>query len=150
MKLIKSELEKRFEYCGNTGVLTWKSGRCKGKEAGFITKDGYRKVRLNRTNVSAHRIIWVLMTDDCIEGLTIDHKDRNKSNNCWNNLRLATREEQNFNKITKGFQRIGKKFRARIRVKGKDIHLGMFDTEKEARDAYTKKCVELRGEFVPC
>ena len=150
MKLIKTELEKRFEYRADTGELLWISGRCKGKEAGFLTDEGYRKVRLGGTNVPAHRIIWVLMTGECIDGKTVDHKDRNRSNNRWDNLRLATREEQNFNKITKGFQKIGKKFRAKIRVKGKDIHLGMFNTEQEARDAYTKKCAELRGEFVPC
>jgi len=150
MKLIKTELEKRFKYHADTGILLWKSGRCAGKEAGWINKEGYRKVRLDRANVSAHRIIWVLMTGECIEGKTVDHKDRNRSNNCWDNLRLATREEQQFNKITKGFQKIGKKFRARIRIKGKDIHLGMFDTEQEARDVYIKKCAELRGNFAPC
>ena len=150
MKLIKSELEKRFEYHKNTGVLVWKTGRCRGKEAGCINAEGYIKVRLNRKNVSAHRIIWVLMTGDCIDGMTIDHKDRNRSNNCWNNLRLATRLEQNFNKISKGFVRKGKRYHARIRIKGKDIHLGVFDTEHEAHSAYTEKCDELRGEFAPC
>ena len=150
MKLIKSELEKRFEYCEDTGVLVWKTGRCRGKEAGWINYQGYRKVRLNGINVPAHRIIWVLKTGDCIDGMTIDHKDRNRSNNCWDNLRLATREEQQFNKICKGFQKKGKKFYARIRIKGKDIHLGAFDTEQEAHSAYTEKCAELRGEFVPC
>ena len=150
MKLIKTELEKRFEYRADTGVLLWKSGRCKGKEAGWIDNQGYRKVRLNGTNVSAHRIIWVLMTGECIDGKTVDHKDRNRSNNCWDNLRLATREEQQFNKMSRGFQKMGNRFKARIRVKGKDIHLGMFATEQEAHEAYKKKCAELRGEFVPC
>ena len=147
MKLIKSELETRFEYNKDTGELRWKTGRCKGKEAGFINYQGYRKVRLKGTDLSTHRIIWVLMTGDNIDGLTIDHKDRNRSNNCWNNLRLATREQQQFNKLTKGFERIGKKFRARIKVKGKDIHLGMFPTQEEAQEAYREKCKELRGEF---
>ncbi len=149
-KLIKSELEKRFEYSADTGKLVWKTGRCKGKEAGWIDYQGYRKVRLNGTNISAHRVIWVLMTGDCIDGKTVDHKDRDRSNNCWDNLRLATREEQNFNKICKGFYRRGKKYHARIRIKGKDIHLGVFNTEHEAHSAYTEKCAELRGEFVPC
>ena len=147
MKLIKSELETRFEYNKDTGELFWKTGRWKGKEAGCINSQGYRKVRLRGTDVASHRIIWVLMTGDNIDGLTIDHKDRNRSNNCWDNLRLATREQQNFNKVVKGFERIGKKFRARIRIKGKDIHLGMFPTQQEAQEAYRKKCKELRGEF---
>ena len=67
MKLIKSELEKRFEYCEDTGVLVWKTGRCRGKEAGWINYQGYRKVRLNGINVPAHRIIWVLAPAAAVE-----------------------------------------------------------------------------------
>jgi hypothetical protein len=42
---------------------------------------------------------------------------------------------------------VNEKIYARITHKGKQIHLGTFNTEEEAALAYNVKVYELRGEF---
>jgi hypothetical protein len=37
-----------------------------------------------------------------------------------------------------GVQLVGKKYRAKIRINGKILHIGMYDTLKEASNAYNK------------
>ena len=39
------------------------------------------------------------------------------------------------------------KWRATIKIAQKDIHIGYFDTELEAAEAYDEKALELFGEF---
>ena len=44
-----------------------------------------------------HRILWETFNGDIPEDLTIDHIDRNKSNNQLDNLRLSTRRQNAWN-----------------------------------------------------
>ena len=69
----------------------------------------------------------------------VDHIDGQKTNNCINNLRLVTNQQNSFNRTTaKGFHfdKQRQKYKAQIRLNGKDIHLGYFSTEAEARASY--------------
>jgi len=73
-------------------------------------------------------------------------------NNSISNLRWATRSEQCANQKRKGsnlkgVQQQGEKFRANIRINGKNTYLGMFKTEEEAHKAYCKKAKEVFGDF---
>jgi hypothetical protein len=47
-----------------------------------------------------------------------------------------TNLKNSFNKNAKGYYKYGKNFQARIRLIGKQIYLGTFSTEEEARNAY--------------
>lgn len=84
--------------------------------------------------LSLHRFIM------CYDGpLEIDHIDRNPMKNCRANLRIVTRQHNQFNKDGKGYHLTkGGKYRAAIRLNGKKIDLGTFSTEEEARPAYLK------------
>ena len=82
---------------------------------------------------------------------TIDHKDLNRHNNAWNNLRKITLERQAWNKglqknnklRVRGVQRVSDgSYRARIRTHGKSYHLGCFPTIEEASAAYEKAFLE--------
>lgn len=91
----------------------------------------------------------------CIDHTRIDHIDQNTLNNCQNNLRYATVSQNGHNRgvqknsITgvKGVQRIGKRYRARIKLHGKRYWLGHFDTIAEAEKVVIAKRKELVGEF---
>src|SRR5947209_919082 len=78
--------------------------------------------------------------------LTPDHRDGDGLNNRRGNLRPAERAQQSWNmrsptgstsafKGVHWYARAGR-WRSRIKVRGKDIQLGLFDSEIEAKAAY--------------
>jgi len=88
----------------------------------------------------------------------MDHKDGNGLNNRWSNLRECSRSQnganrqgpQKNNKL--GIKGVGLhvksgKYHARIRVHGKQIHLGYYDTSEAAACAYQKAAKKHFGEF---
>lgn len=73
------------------------------------------------------------------DGLQIDHIDGNPLDNRRSNLRAVTHQQNHFNRTSaRGcyWNKLLKKYQAQITVDGKQIHLGCFDTEQEARAAY--------------
>ena len=118
-------------------------------------KSGYVMIWNKETNKAEYLHRWLF-------GLTkgdkqvVDHIDRNKLNCCMSNLRLVSIEEnmQNRTKTTnkttsiyKGVYLSDGKWRARIKKDNKIYHLGYFETEKEAAEAYNKKAIELNKGF---
>lgn len=87
----------------------------------------------------------------------VDHEDGNGLNNRRSNLRLATTTQNNRNRglqahNTSGFKGVNwderlQKYRAKITVNRKCIHLGMFDTAQEAADAYDGAACLCHGRF---
>lgn len=92
------------------------------------------------------------------DGHDIDHIDHNSLNNQKENLRFATRSQNNANRInnTNGtskyrgvwFKRDRVRWGACIGINGKTKYLGSFETELLAAEAYNKKAVEVFGEFI--
>jgi hypothetical protein len=88
---------------------------------------------------------------------TIDHKDRNILNNQRENLRPATRQQQEANKATNksntsGYKGVSwstshHKWWARVKVNGKTIHLGYYKSKEYAANAYNKGSLKYFGEF---
>ena len=79
---------------------------------GTINKSGYVRVRLNGKHFFKHRIIAYafLGLDINNSKQLIDHIDRNTFNNCLNNLRIVSQQENLFNTNAKGYFKNGKKF----------------------------------------
>jgi len=84
----------------------------------------------------------------------IDHKNLDRADNRWENLRAATPYQNQGNRRSTskiGAKSIevtpGGKYRARIRHKNKRIHLGVYSTIEDAKKAYAEAALEYFGEF---
>lgn len=83
----------------------------------------------------------------------VDHKNRDRSDDRWANLREATRSQNKANgpgwgKFKKGVAALGAgRYRAQIMKDGVSYHIGCYDTEAEAHAAYVDKAKELFGSF---
>jgi hypothetical protein len=83
--------------------------------------------------------------------IVVDHVDNNQLNNNLENLQLITCRENNNKDRERGISKhIGvtwcasiNKWRSRISIKGKRIHLGVFKNEIDASDAYQNKLNSL-------
>lgn len=105
-----------------------------------------RNVRLSNTKqirITMHRQILGLKRGDKREG---DHRDHNTLNNCRDNLRIGTHQQNCFNQKSplntssqfKGvcWNKNHKKWMAYISINGVRKHLGFFKIEKYAAQEY--------------
>ena len=117
------------------------------------TNGGYLIGKIKGKNHYLHRVIAERMGLDLSS--QIDHEDGDPSNNCRYNLRSATQTQNKANSKLysnnktrlKGVTRARYRWRSRIRVEGKLIHLGYFDTAKDAHKAYCRAADKYFGEF---
>jgi len=110
------------------------------------TNYGYKQVRISKKNYRVHRVIYYLHNqdwdiDDSRRDNLIDHIDGNRQNNSIENLRVVNYAQNlwnNSHRDVKGYSwdKTNKKFRAKIAVNNKRIHLGSFDLEEDAHNAY--------------
>ena len=137
-----SELWERFEYNPLTGVLYRN-----GKPAGCKRNDGYWCISVAGTLYLRHRLVygWVNGVDP--GAFIVDHANRVPGDDKSWNLRLATPGESSRNVKARGVYPRRGKYQAKICVNRKQIILGTFSTEAEARAAYEKASLELHGEF---
>lgn len=134
-----------------------------GKPAGGLEKLRGRKKKISwRINIYGnvhfvHRIIYALAHNIDPINLLIDHIDGNPLNNKVSNLRLVDYNQNSLNREGnknasskyKGvcFAKYANKWRAGITNKGINYHLGYFEREEDARDAYRKAAIQIHGEF---
>ena len=113
-------------------------------EVGYIN-NGYRTARIKGKAWAVHRVIWAMHNGPLPGILEIDHIDGNPLNNRLENLRAVTRQmnTQNLHRARKdsitglaGTYPNGNGFSARIRVHGREKHLGTFPTAEDAHTVY--------------
>jgi HNH endonuclease len=120
--------------------------------AGAVHKDGYIRIKVDGHLYMAHRLAW-LYVNGSFPPHRIDHKNGIRDDNRIRNLREATHAEDSWNRKPrragglKGCHFCHGKWQARIQYHGKRIHLGSFNTEKEAHVAYWKAARKLHGKF---
>lgn len=159
--ILTQELLKEYlKYNPDNGLFTWIKDYGKniksGIDAGCENSIGYIQIGIFGKKYLAHRLAWFYMNGtwptECL-----DHIDRNRKNNTYSNLRLAsyTNNAQNKkiqNNNTSGFKGIikcndGATFRSRIKVDGSVIHIGCFPTQEEAHIAYCFAALEYHKDF---
>ncbi len=110
--------------------------RKKGQRAGTLTRSGYWSVKIGKSSYRLHRLAFVLMGVPISPVDDVDHVDRNKSNNCWNNLRLVSHRDNIKNTPARKTNLLGHKHvrklcqKYQVRIDGKSK--GVYETLEEA------------------
>ena len=144
MKIVETpeQLAAKLNYDPLNGELTWKGS---GKIAGWIS-NGYKRV--GKHSVYAHRIAYFIMTGKWPK--EVDHINRNKLDNRWENLRDCS-HKQNTRNLSKRSSKTGVRGVSQ-HPNGWDIRVGKsfrsFTTDFEkACELAQKKREEIYGEF---
>lgn len=126
-----------------------------------LTDAGYYRVNLHKNgkqrNFKIHQLVAISFLNHTPNGhkVVVDHIDNNPLNNKLENLQLITNRENSskdrFGGTSKyiGVSLVGRtnKWKAQIRIKGKDKFLGHFNNELEASNAYQEELKELIKEY---
>jgi len=152
---------QRFEYDPETGVLLWRyreggypqwNKRFAGKPALNAQLAGYRRGKLDGKYYRAHRIIWKLVFGT--EPQNIDHINGDRGDNRIDNLRSVGQSE-NLKNMRRRRDNISgvtgvcwfkarSKWHVRVKVCGKDRHIGYF-ADFEQAVAARKEAEKLNG-----
>lgn len=124
----------------------------------FTTRgtNGYLLGSVMGERMFAHRVAWALHMGRWPEHY-IDHINGNRKDNRISNLREATHGQNLCNQgayanNTSGYKgvswnRVNKRWQAKIRVNSKLLHVGEFTCPKEAHNAYCEAAKKHHGEF---
>lgn len=159
MKPTAERIKELLDYNPLTGVFIWRISPSRNTPAGSIagaSSDGYRLIRVDGGRYKAHQLAWLCVTGEWPVS-RIDHKDTDRSNNAWTNLRLATNSQNKANMGKRadnksGFKGVSwypqtKRWVAQIRCEGKSKTLGYFHDPEHAHAAYCEAAKRLFGEF---
>jgi hypothetical protein len=134
------KLYKMYNYNENSGVFTDIQGNVIGKKH----NEGYLALYKFNETILLHRLAWYFKYGSLPNG-TIDHIDRDKTNNRIDNLRDATALEQSKNRDKRSDNTSGCTgvswdkekcmWRARIYIDKKCVSLGRFSEYHEAVNA---------------
>ena len=158
--ITQKELMALLNYDPDTGIFTWKVKRKSvniGDVAGNAKKtDGYMRIKINGSQYYCHRLAWLYIHGSFPES-QIDHINNDRSDNRISNLRCANYQTNAFNRKPSsrnihGMQgirpnRYATKWQATIKISGKNIFIGTFDTKEEAHDAYKNYAKNAHGNF---
>jgi hypothetical protein len=147
--ITQCELKQLLHYDINTGIFTWKVSRGNqlaiGSIAGGKNDDGYVKIRIGKKKYAAHRLAWLY-----VMGIwpadQLDHRDGNRSNNAFSNLRECTNAQNCENKKVRSDNPSGypgvtwcksnKKWKVSITKNKIRHHLGYFINRNDAYNVY--------------
>lgn len=162
----------RFDYEPLTGVLRFADpgpaafstlkgyrifkAKCLGKIAGSPHSSGYLSLSILGRSLLVHRLIWAIVTGKD-PGVTIDHRDGDRRNNRWANLREATRSQNAMNRRMRSdcasgvrgvhWHRAAQAWVAQVCIDGESRHLGCFAGIGDAKAAYEAAAATLHGDF---
>ena len=140
-------LRHLFAYDPDTGILSRRVSTApnarKGQPVGSKHNAGYLQMQVDGKKYLAHRVIWRLVTGDDPGELEVDHKNGDRSDNTWGNLRLATKSQQRGNRVVEGCGRHRDGYMVLFR---KQYH-GVYKTKEEAQSVYRKLAETEWGEF---
>lgn len=151
-ELTAERVRQLVSFDPDTGVftrLTSMGNQCKaGSVAGSISGNGYRLISLDGRRYNAHRVAWLYVHGHWPTG-QIDHINGDRLDNRIANLRdvspSTNRENMRASPKSAVVGMLGvrmlrpslsKSYQARIKVRGKQQHIGYFATPEAAHAAY--------------
>jgi hypothetical protein len=163
MNLTANRLRDLLSYNPETGEFVWRVTVSSRAMAGFVAGcvyaqklTRYRGIRVDGRLYKAHRLAW-LYVHGVWPAEQLDHIDGDGANNRIANLRQATNSENNRNRKVRydsasgckgvNFHKGNRKWRAHIRLNGRQKHLGYFSSAEEAYAAYCLAAPEIHGQF---
>lgn len=106
------KLKRLLSYDPDTGIFTWNirvnSSTPAGSSAGSVADTGYVRISIDNKRFYAHRLAWLYMTGR-LPDHDIDHKNRIRSENWWDNLRPADKSKNSMNKVSSKPNKLGVK-----------------------------------------
>lgn len=148
---MEDALRQCLSYCPVTGKFIWiktiHSHAVFASEAGTISKKGYRVIQFQKKLFRGNRLAVFFMTGKWPTGV-VDHKNGNKSDDSWNNLRDVNQSQNMRNQhvphkrnssgfIGVSYHKVTGKWVAQLNYKDvKKKHIGSFNTPEEAAVAY--------------
>ena len=147
-ELTQERLKELVSYDAETGVFRRLKNTTRqraGEVAGRARPDGYIRFRVDGKEFWAHRLAWLYVHGEW--PVTVDHINRNPSDNRLANLRSVTQGQNNQNRVDPktgnkagllgvSMHRQSGKWRARIAVDGASKTIGYFATPEQAQEAY--------------
>jgi hypothetical protein len=148
--LTAQRLRELLHYDPETGVFTWRAPLGKktkpGQVAGTLHAAGFVSIGVGGFSYKAHRLAWLHVYGEWPTNV-IDHIDGRPANNCIRNLRDVSMlvNMQNLRRARSdsksGVQGVALhpetgKWRPRLRLGGRNISLGLYETIGEAQTAY--------------
>jgi hypothetical protein len=157
-------IREHLAYEPETGIVRWikrTTVRSKGRPgmvAGGRDVQGYWRIGIAGRQYRRARIAWCLMTGYFPRGadLTVDHANQIPDDDRWDNLRLATRSQQQCNRpkesCNSGYKGIHwdkarKRWYASVGLHGKRAWGQRFDLLEEAVAARRKAVERIHGKF---
>jgi hypothetical protein len=150
----QKKLREVVSYNPLTGKFTWTFSQTNA--APRQCSGEYIHIRIEGRLYRAHRLAFLWMNGQWPKG-KVDHKDRDRSNNRWSNLREANhaqnmrnskiRSDNKSNMKGVSWHKSSKKYRAQIRTDQGRLHLGVFDTAEAAHQAYKIASTKYHGQF---
>jgi hypothetical protein len=156
--LTQTRLRELLDYDPLTGMFRYRTSLRRGWSGKVAGKaGGYRLIVIDGEKFRAARLAWLYMTGNWPDE-DVDHIDRNRSNDAWNNLRSATRSQNmantyRYSSNTSGYRGVTwdnftGKWRAQVFRNYRNFYCGLHDTPEEAAQARDAKAAELHGEYV--
>ncbi len=150
--ITQARLKELLHYDPTTGIFTWGvPRRCvrAGDIAGTVQHNGYRAIKIDQVLMLEHRLAVLYMEGYLPEHL-VDHINRVRADNRYDNLRVVSMQCQMFNcgmlisnsSGVKGvsWDRRAQKWAARIHVNKKHKYLGAYEDLVDA--AYARYAAE--------
>ena len=156
--LTADRLRELVSYDPATGIFTWlkSSGRARSGSPAGSHSNGYLNFMVDGKRHGAHRLAFLYVTGEWPSG-DVDHRNLIKSDNRWDNLRVASKSQNNANTTARSHNTTGFKgvflnkktgsYFAQIVVDGKQHHLGTFATAEQASAAYQVGAAHHFGSF---